>query len=137
MALAVFLKHLIDVAAEQSLEREERWLAAVVQQCRVTAHVNSYGLALGEDWSAPQIATFVRLAREACVRVGRRERLSATEMEAWSIMEGEGVFARGADEVLSGPIVELGEAIVTLLEGELPGGRHRWMECSRGNGTVA
>ena len=41
-------------------------------------------------------------------------------MEAWSILEGEGLFARGAGEVLSGPIVELGEAIVRLIEGELP-----------------
>ena len=120
VALAVFLKHLIDVAAEQSLEHEKTWLAAVVQQCRVTAGVNSYGLALGEDWSAPQLAAFIRLAREACVRIGRRESFSATEMEAWSILEGEGVFARGAGEVLSRPIVELGQAIVKLIEGELP-----------------
>ena len=93
------------------------------QRCngaRVVACVNSYGLAIGEDWSAPQIATFVKLAREACVRIGRRESFSATEMAEWSILEGEGVFARGAGEVQSGPIVELGEAIVSLIEGELP-----------------
>jgi len=120
VALAIFLKHLIDVAAQQSLEHEERWLAAVVQQCRVTARVNDYGLTLGEGWSAPQIDTFIRLARETCVRVARRESFPAAELEAWSILEGGGVFVRGAAEVLSGPIVELGEAIVKLIEGELP-----------------
>jgi hypothetical protein len=30
------------------------------------------------------------------------------------------VFSRGESQVLSGPIVELGEAIVALLEGNLP-----------------
>jgi hypothetical protein len=120
VALGVFLKHLIDVAEEHRLEHEERWLVETVQWWRVVACVNSYGLALGEEWSAPQIATFLGLAREASVRIGRRESFAAAEMEAWSILDGGGVFARGASEVASGPIVELGEAIVALLEGELP-----------------
>ena len=116
----MFLKHLIDVAEEHCLEQEERWLTKTVQRWRIVACVNSYGLALGEEWSAPQIATFLGLAREACLRIGRRESFAATEMEAWSILEGGGVFARGASEVASGPIVELGEAMVALLEGKLP-----------------
>jgi hypothetical protein len=120
VALGVFLKHLIDVAEEQSLWHDERWLAEAVRGWRVVACVNDYGLTLGEDWSAPQIATFVRLAREACVRVGRREGFLAVDMEAWSILEGRGVFARGASEVPSGPVVELGDAIVALIEGTLP-----------------
>ena len=121
VALGVFLKHLIDVAEERSvLEPEERWLGEAVQSWRVVVYVNDYGLVLGKAWSAPQIATFVTLAREACARIGRRASFSATEMESWSILDGEGVFARGASEVLSGPILELGEAIVALVEGELP-----------------
>jgi hypothetical protein len=120
VALGVFLKHLIDVAEELRLEHERRWLTETVQSWRVVACVNDYGLAIGEEWSAAQIATFLELAREACVRIGRRESFAATEMEAWSVLEGRGVFARGASEVASGPIVELGEAIVALLEGELP-----------------
>jgi hypothetical protein len=120
VALGVFLKHLIDVAEERSLGDDERWLAEAVQSWRVVACVNSYGLALGEDWSGHQIATFVSLAREACVRIGRRESFLPTEMEAWSILDGEGVFARGAKQVVSGPIVELGEALVALIRGELP-----------------
>jgi hypothetical protein len=120
VALAIFLKHLIDVAEEQSFEHEETWLGEAVKWWRVVAGVNSYGLAISENWSASQIAVFVRLARDACVRIGRHESFMATEMEAWSILDGRGVFARGASEVLSGPIVELGEAIVALIEGKLP-----------------
>lgn len=120
VALGVFLKHLIDITEEQSREPEERWLVEAVHWWRIVCCVNSYGLTLGADWSAPQIATFTRLAREACVRIRLRESFLATEMKAWSILEGEGVFARGASEGLAGPIVELGEAIVALIEGKLP-----------------
>jgi hypothetical protein len=140
VALGVFLKHLIEVAEEESLKSEEEWLADAVKWWRVVACENSYGLAVSEDWSASQIAAFVRLAREACTRIGRHESFTATEIEAWPILNGGGIFARGANEVLSRPIVELGEAIVALLEGQLPtapAGK-RWMYGTpEGRSTIA
>jgi hypothetical protein len=120
VALSVFLKHLIEAAEEQCLTHEEEWLAEAMGWWRVVACENSYGLAVSEDWSASQIAAFVRLAREACARIRRHESFLATEMQAWPILNGGGIFARGANEVLSGPIVELAEAIVALIEGQLP-----------------
>jgi len=140
VALGVFLKHLIDVAEGHRLEHDETWLADSVKWWRVVACVNDFGLGLGEEWSASQVDTFVRLAREACVRIGRRQQFPAAEIEAWSILDGKGVFPRGASEVRSGPIVELGEAIVALIEGVLPAAPSgtAWLYGTpEGRGTIA
>lgn len=40
--------------------------------------------------------------------------------QAWNIWEGEGVFARGAAEVATAPVIELGQALIELLSGTLP-----------------
>jgi hypothetical protein len=120
VALGVFLKHLIDVAEERAGKNEEEWPAdSVIKSWRVAACIDPYGLSLGEGWSLSQTARFVSLAGEACARIRSRHGFLATEMESWSILDGEGVFARGANEVLAGPIAELGEAIVALVEGNL------------------
>jgi hypothetical protein len=120
VALGVFLKHLIDVADARSREPGASWLVEAVDAWRVVAWVGDYGLNLGETRSSAQHGTFLALAREACARIGRRERFLAIEMQAWSILDGRGVFARGASDVLAGPIVELGEAVIALVEGRLP-----------------
>ena len=121
VGLGVFLKHVIDVAQERSDEPGEEWPTdSLLEWWRVVATTSGYGLSLGEGWSAPQTARFLFLSREACARIRRRDVFSAAELQDWSILDGRGVFARGASEVLAGPVVELGDAIIARVEGSLP-----------------
>jgi hypothetical protein len=121
VALGVFLKHLIDVAQQRSDQTGGKWPTdSMLEWWRVVATLSDYGLSLGEGWSASQTARFLSLSREACARIRSRDAFPAAELQNWSILDGRGVFARGASEVFPGPVVELGEAIVALVEGSLP-----------------
>ena len=74
VALGVFLKHLIDVAAQRRLD--EPWLAEVSAWWRVVACVSDYGLTIDSSWSDDQVATFLDMVAEACRRLSERDSLS-------------------------------------------------------------
>jgi hypothetical protein len=67
-----------------------------------------------------QIETFVAIVEEACSRLEQRRAIPAPEIEAWNILDGQGVFPRGAIQVATAPVVELGRAIIALVRGSLP-----------------
>jgi hypothetical protein len=119
VALGVFLKHLID-AAEASGQADTTWLSSAVSSWRTVACFSDYGLTLDANWSAAQRQTFVALAEDACARLAARESIPAEEIAHWQLLEDVGIFPRGATEVLTAPVVELGRAIVALLSGRLP-----------------
>jgi hypothetical protein len=118
VALGVFLKHLIDVAGQRPVD--DPWLSEAIRSWRITATIPDCGRVLDSRWSADQIETFVEMAEEACARLSDRDSIPAKEMASWRILEDEGVFPRGALEVRTAPVVELGRAIVALARGELP-----------------
>jgi hypothetical protein len=120
VALGVFLKHLIDVAEEQEAKAPEIWLTQAIPRWRVVACAGPYQVLINPGWSAEQLNTFTSLAKEACSRIRRRELFTSTELEGWNILDGEGIFPRGDKEIHTGPIVDLGEAIVALVTGVLP-----------------
>jgi len=119
VALGVFLKHLID-AAEASGRADTTWLSSAVSSWRTVACISDYGLTLDEKWSAAQRQTFVALAEDACARLAARESIPAEEIVRWHLLEDQRIFPRGATEVLTAPVVELGRAIIALLSGRLP-----------------
>jgi hypothetical protein len=117
----VFLKHLIDVAEEQQANGTDRWLAEQISIWRVVACVQDYGLTVDEGkWSAEQQSMFIRLAKEACSRIGQRDSFTPQEVESWDVLDGKGISPRGAAEIDTAPIIELGEAIVAVVTGVLP-----------------
>ncbi len=120
VALGVFLKHLIDVAEEQEASVAGTWLTEAISWWRVVACVGDFGLTIDATWSAEQLNTFTRLAKESCARISHQESFTSTDLEGWSILDGKGIFPRGAKEIRTGPIIELGEAIVALVTGVLP-----------------
>jgi hypothetical protein len=120
VAVGIFLKHLIDCASKFSGEADAAWLAECSDRWRVNAVVSDFGLNLDEGWSQDQLQVVLRLAEEACGVLQERAFISADEMGAWNILEGKGVFARGAAEFPTEPVVELGRAIQALLVGSLP-----------------
>jgi hypothetical protein len=116
--VGVFLKQVIDVA-EASPQAKTPWLTQRIQWWRVVACVLDYGLQFEDDWTAEQLEVFVQFAEGACAEIAKREWISGEEMRSWQILDGEGVFARG-DGVMTGPVVELGRAVIALIRGELP-----------------
>ena len=119
VTLGVFLKHLID-AAEASDETTTKWLSSAVSSWRAVACISDYGLSLDASWSQVQRHSFVVLAETACVRLAERPSMPATEIVSWPLLDDEHIHPRGAIDVLTPPIVELGRAIIALVSGMLP-----------------
>ncbi len=118
VALDIFLKHLID-AAEASDQAETEWLSSAIESWRV-ACIPDYGLTLDSGWSAAQQLAFIALAEQASTRLANRTSLPAEEIVSWRVLDDMRFFPRGEKEVLTGPVVELGRAIIALVCGELP-----------------
>jgi hypothetical protein len=119
VALGVFIKHLID-AAETSGQAESAWLATAISSWREVACFSDYGLTLGSGWSAAQMQAFIALAEDACASLAKRASIPAGEIVGWPILDDLRIDTRGAVEVHTAPIVELGRAIIELVSGELP-----------------
>lgn len=119
VALGVFLKHLID-AAQASEQADTAWLSCAISDWRIVACVQDIGRTLETGWSLEQRQTFLALAEEACASLATRESIPAEEIVSWPILEDFRIFTRGADEVFTAPVVELGRAIIALVSGQLP-----------------
>jgi hypothetical protein len=94
VGLDIFLKYLID-AAQASEQANTAWLSSAISEWRL-------------------------LAEDACARLEARESIPAEEIVSWPILDDLRIFTRGADEVFTAPIVELGRAIIALVSGQLP-----------------
>ncbi len=77
-------------------------------------------MTLDERWSPSQCQTIVALAEDACRTLSERDSISADEIVKWHILDDEHIFPRGATEILTAPVIELGGAIIALLQGRLP-----------------
>jgi hypothetical protein len=119
VALGVFLKHLID-AAEATDQAGTLWLSTAISSWREVACVPDYGLRFAADWSAAQKQTFIALVEDASARLARRASIPAEEIVSWQLLDDLRICPRGATEVHSGPVVELGRAIIALVSEELP-----------------
>jgi hypothetical protein len=119
VALGVFLQQFFD-AAEASEHVNTEWLMSAVSDWRVSACIQDIGMTLDERWSTSQCQTIVALAEEACRTLEQRDSIPAKEIVQWRILDDEHIFPRGAMEVSTAPIIELGRAIIALVEGNLP-----------------
>jgi hypothetical protein len=119
VAAGVFLKHLID-AAEASSQASAPWLSNAVSSWRVQAGITDFGLTLDPDWSTAQRQAFIALAEEACSKLAARESIPAREIASWPLVDDLRIYPRGASEVLTAPVIELGRAIIALVIGQLP-----------------
>lgn len=119
VAAGVFLKYLID-AAQASEEANTPWLSEAVPQWRVQAAISDFGLTLDENWSAEQQQIIITLMEKACTALATRNSIPAEEIVSWSFVGDLHIHPRGAKEVLTAPVIELGRAIIALLHGELP-----------------
>lgn len=119
VALGVFLKHLIDAAATDD-QAGQPWLSTAISEWVAVASIPDIGLTLDEAWSPAQRHDLVALAESACARLAERESIPAEEVIAWPLLRDLHIHPRGATEVLTAPVVELGRAIIALVSGTLP-----------------
>jgi hypothetical protein len=54
-------------------------------------------------------------------QLAARVSIPAEEIVAWPLLDDLRIHPRGATEVLTAPVVELGRAVVALISGTLPG----------------
>jgi hypothetical protein len=119
VALHVFLKYLID-AAQTSTEAGAPWLSESIASWRIYAVIGGFQVTLAENWSPEQREILIALAEEACSALATREFIPAEEIVSWPFEDDQRIFPRGAKEVFTAPLVELGRAIIALLRGDLP-----------------
>lgn len=119
VAVGVFLKYLIG-AAQANEGANTPWLSEAVSSWRIWAVVSDFGLTLDAKWSADQRKTLIALAEEACAALATRDSIPAEEIISWPFVDDLRIHPRGANEVTTAPVVELGRAIIALLCGELP-----------------
>jgi hypothetical protein len=120
VALEIFLKHLIDVAIPHAAAPGNEWLAKAISSWRIVAAVPDYGLEVAPEWSPAQIDVFTRLANQACDLLADRDYIAADEISAWQILDDLRIEPRGEAEVSAAPVVELGRAIIALVQGTAP-----------------
>jgi hypothetical protein len=119
VAAGVFPKYLID-ETESSEHADEPWLSEAVSRWRVQAAITEFGLTLEEQWSSAQRQIFIELAEGACKKLTARESIPAEEVAGWPLVNDLHISARGAEEVFTAPVIELGHAIIALVSGNLP-----------------
>jgi hypothetical protein len=118
VAQGVLLKYLVDIAEARAEEPGMEWLREAAYSWRIGAVL--YGLHIEESWSVEQLAVFKHLVLEACEQLETRQKIPSAEIETWPMIDDLRIFTRGAKEVCTAPVVELGRAVVSLLEGSLP-----------------
>jgi len=116
----IFLKHLIDAAEPRIADQHEPCLAEAVGHWRFNAICADCGLFLDENWSAEQVQSVRELATSACALLSMRREISAEEKSSWSLLDGKGVFPRGYASIMTESAIQLGRAIIQLLDVSLP-----------------
>ncbi len=121
VAISILLKYVIDAAEARPSDAESEWLRTEVSDWKAVACI-SYSFLIDHDetWSARQTALFVSLLEEACSRLEARKTIPALEVENWPMLDDLHLSTRGDTEVVTVPIVELGRAIIALINGSLP-----------------
>ena len=116
---SVFLKHMIDAAAD-SVCAKESWLVNAVQNRRVNAVISDMGIFLDDDWSQRQVETVIDICRAAITTIRRNGNTPASKIESEPLIDDLHIFARGIDPIPSLPIARFGDAMIALLTNNLP-----------------
>ena len=108
------------VAAANKIESHNTWLSESIHSWRINAVVSEYGFHLADDWSADQIEVVRKLCVEASESIRKLGDFDAETVESWPQIDGGKICTRGHDIIPAEPVAKLGDAIVALLDGDLP-----------------
>lgn len=117
--LNIFLKFLIDVGIDYLKKHNEAWLSSEIEDWQFIAIVSDIGLGFDCESPSHKIKTIIELIQIACQNLSTTEFITATEIENWNILDGKGIFSRGIKKFDTKHLIELGNAIIALLKGNL------------------
>lgn len=117
VAVSILLKHMIDRA---QLREPCDWLLECLERWRINTLVSDFGMHLDPAWTLDQCVLVQTVISEAIQELKKVESISADEAAAWRVHDESGICFRGHKQILSAPIITLGQAITNLLQGALP-----------------
>jgi hypothetical protein len=72
------------------------------------------------NWPTDSVDLLITLIDEANRRLAARGTITAVEVAAWNVLDGDTIDLRGAQVVDLAPVIELGQATIQLVQGTLP-----------------
>lgn len=117
---SVFLKFLIDAARLEVAGAPDHWLAASIERWRVNAVISDFGFHLDADWTQSHVNTIIKLCRASTREIRKRREFSMAQIQSWSIHDDYRISTCGQDPVPGEPVARFGDAVVALLEFDLP-----------------
>jgi len=116
---AILLKHLVDVAQQVAQLPQKSWLQDVITQWQINACVTDFGFYLNDNWSDAQIHLIQNLLSEAQAQLSQRDYFTGAEIQAWQLVDGLQICARGHDLIPTKPVIRLGQGISSLLQNQM------------------
>lgn len=120
VSLDILLKFVIEVGEAYQGLSGDNWLVKTLNKLRVIIRVNDYGLDVDGICPPEEIGHFVKILNEAMDLISRTESLSENEIRSWEILPDCHISTRGQEIVRTKPIIELGQAIVDMINHSLP-----------------
>jgi hypothetical protein len=120
VSLSIMLVETIRVGEELPSGQRPSWLSDALDQLRVLAVVSDLGFVIDMNWPTDGVDLLITLIAEANRRLAARGTITAVEVATWNVLDGDTIDLRGAQVVDLAPVVELGQAMIQLVQGTLP-----------------
>jgi hypothetical protein len=120
VARAIWMKDLIDAAVRRRFDEPPFWMATEIPDWRVTASISDYAWILDDKWSRDQERDFLDVADDACAALSCQPELDAAEVTRWTLVDELPLTTRPIHgPIETGPLVELGRAVIDLVTDQL------------------
>jgi hypothetical protein len=123
-ALAVLMTYMLDALGDRDPSDQPAWLTEQIPDLRVTAGVSDYGWTIdrGSSLTGARARELIALVEDACQRLASDHPIPLDEALTWKMLDDLPVIGRPnlwGDPINIEPVLELGRAIVALIDGTL------------------
>ncbi|MGB2568550.1 hypothetical protein ACPFP2_08895 [Micromonospora citrea] len=121
VSLSILLAQTVQVGEEAPEPGRAPWLAPTLFELRRHAVLGAdayFDLDLGLD--AAQREQLLEMVAEASRRLRERGPVTRDEATRWRVLGEDTVLWRGADDLDTTPVADLGQALIDLVHGDLP-----------------
>lgn len=119
-SLAILLATVIKLAEDLPSDRRSSWLPDMLDTMKASAVVTDFGLVIDESWHGERVDLLATLVAKANQQLRDQATISEAEVAHWNVLDGDTVTWRGSPIVDTAPVVDLGMAIIQLIDGTLP-----------------